>query len=91
MAGHSKFKNIQFRKGAELRKRRQMPRANAGHAEGDDPNPRLPVEGVKLEPGWNQRPQLLNRHGPVHEEQVMPAHVHREGARWGRGVHLLEC
>src|SRR5215211_508412 len=48
----------------------------ARHVEGHDADPGPAFEGVDAESGRHERPEILRLDGPVHEEQVPPAHPH---------------
>ena len=50
---------------------------HAGHVEGHDAEPGAAVEGVDAQGGRHERPESFHVDGPVHEEQVPPAHPQR--------------
>ena len=65
----------------------QPARGDIGHPERDDAEVGAIVERVDLELGRDERPERLDRHRPVREQQVVPAHAHdpRTAARVHRG------
>src|SRR5215211_6256917 len=72
---------VELREAREPGYARQEARPHTGHAERRDAQPGAAVEGVEAEGGWDQRPEHTPIDGPVHEEQVVPAHKERPRAR----------
>ena len=64
--------DIDLRRGRQPWEREQATGPDARHAEGDDPEPGLPIEQVQLHSGRQTRPQQLRVHRPVGEQQVVP-------------------
>ncbi len=72
--------DIDLCKGREPGQPGYEPRPNTGHVKRHHTNPRLPVMGVDLKRRRNQGSQKSHVDGPVHEQQIMPAHGHNPGA-----------
>src|SRR5919107_3150505 len=61
-----------------------------GHVEWYDAEPGVAFEGVDVQSRWHEGPERVHSHGPVHEEQIPPAHP--EGPRTGRNrVGTMLC
>ena len=70
---------VQLRKVRERGDARQAAGPHAAHAERHDAEPGAAVEGVQAQGGRYERTEPFFRDGPVHKEQVVPAHGERPG------------
>src|SRR6516165_4044259 len=67
--------DVQLRERTGARDGGEEARRDVLHPEGHDPDPGVPVECVDLETFRDERPDRLDGHGPVGEQQVRPAHA----------------
>src|SRR5215203_6094112 len=67
--------DVELREARQPRDRWQKPGSRELHAKRRNAQPRRPVKGVELQYRRYQRAQQAPRHGPVHKEQVTPAHA----------------
>lgn len=68
--------NVEFWKSRKPRQWRRSMGTNTAHAEGDDSDPALAVEGVEREFLRNQRLNRRERKRPVGKEKVVPRLLH---------------
>lgn len=68
--------HVDLREPAQRPESRQATWRDVFHEERHDADVRLAVEGVDVEPRWDQAPERPDVDPPMREEQVTPAHPH---------------